>query len=113
MATSPFLDQAAVFSLFPTPDSLRPAVRQVFRAPPLQVEARRALALLELRWSSAREGWLALKELPPNDESVKAWADFGEEAEASGIWLIARDAFAAALERKPRRTASRSSRHER
>jgi tetratricopeptide (TPR) repeat protein len=103
MVTSPYLDQAAVFSLFPTPDSARTAVRQVFRAPPVQVESRRALALLELRWSSAREGWLALKELPPSDEAAKAWTDFGDEAEASGAWLVARDAFAAALAHKPTR----------
>jgi tetratricopeptide (TPR) repeat protein len=103
LATSPYLDQAAVFSLFPTPDSARAAVRQVFRAPPVQVDARRTLALLELRWSSAREGWLALKDLPPSDDAAKAWEQFGDEAEASGAWLIARDAFAAALARKPTR----------
>jgi tetratricopeptide (TPR) repeat protein len=103
MAASPYLDQAAVFSLFPTPDSIRPAVRQVFRAPPVQVEARRALALLELRWSSAREGWLALRDLPPGDDAAKAWTEFGDEAEASGAWLVARDAFAAALAHKPTR----------
>jgi tetratricopeptide (TPR) repeat protein len=103
MVTSPYLDQAAVFSLFPTPDSIRPAVRQVFRAPPIQVESRRALALLEVRWSSAREGWLALRDLPPSDDAVKAWTDFGDEAEASGAWLVARDAFAAALAHKPTR----------
>src|SRR5690349_9869144 len=103
MAESPYLDQAAVFSLFPTPDSVRGAVRQVFRAPPVQVEARRALALLELRWSSAREGWLALRDLPPSDDAVKAWTEFGDEAEASGAWLVARDAFAAALAHKPAR----------
>ena len=103
MITSPYLDQAAVFSLFPTPDSLRPAVREVFRAPPLQVEPRRALALLEVRWSSAREGWAALRELPPSDDAVKAWTDFGDEAESSGAWLIARDAFAAANAHKPTR----------
>jgi tetratricopeptide (TPR) repeat protein len=103
MATSPYLDQAAVFSLFPTPDSLRTVVRDVFRAPPVQVEARRALALLELRWSSAREGWAALRELPPSDDALKAWTEFGDEAEASGAWLIARDAFAAANAHKPAR----------
>ena len=103
LATSPYLDQAAVFSLFPTPDSIRPAVRDAFRAPPLQVEARRALALLELRWSSARTGWLVLRELPPSDDAMKAWTDFGDEAEASGAWLVARDAFAAALAHKPSR----------
>ena len=103
MLTSPYLDQAAVFSLFPTPDSLRATVRQVFRAPPMQVQSRRALALLELRWSSAREGWVALRDLPPTDEAVKAWSEFGDEAEASGAWLIARDAFAAALATNPTR----------
>jgi tetratricopeptide (TPR) repeat protein len=103
LATSPYLDQAAVFSLFPTPDSLRAAVRDVFRAPPLQVESRRALALLELRWSSARAGWNALRDLPPDDKAVQAWTEFGDEAEASGAWLVARDAFAAALSKKPTR----------
>jgi len=103
MATAPYLDQAAVFSLFPTPDSIRGAVRQVFRAPPIQVEPRRALAVLELRWSSAREGWLALKDLPPSDDAAKAWAEYGDEAEASGAWLVARDAFAAAIAYKPTR----------
>ena len=103
MMTSPYLDQATVFSLFPTPDSLRGTVRQVFRAPPMQVESRRALALLELRWSSAREGWAALRDLPPTDDAVKAWSEFGDEAEASGAWLVARDAFAAALAKNPTR----------
>ncbi len=103
MAASPYLDQAAVFSLFPTPDSLRGAVRQVFRAPPVEVAARRALAFLEVRWSSAREGWLALRDLPPSDDAVKAWTEFGDEAEGSGAWLVARDAFAAALAHKPGR----------
>ena len=103
MATSPYLDQAAVFSLFPTPDSLRATVRQVFRAAPVEVPSRRALALLELRWRSAREGWLALKDLPPSEEALKAWTEFGDEAEGSGAWLVARDAFAAALARKPTR----------
>jgi tetratricopeptide (TPR) repeat protein len=106
MMTSPYLDQAAVFSLFPTPDSVRNAIRQVFRAPPVQVDSRRALALLELRWSSAREGWLALRDLPPSDESAKAWTEFGDDAEASGAWLVARDAFAAALAYKPTRELS-------
>ena len=103
MATSPYLDQAAVFSLFPTPDSVRPAIRQVFRAPPVHVASRRALALLELRWSSARDAWVALKDLPPTDDAVKAWTEFGDEAEAAGAWLVARDAFAAANSQQPSR----------
>ena len=103
MATSPYLDQATVFSLFPTPDSVRPAVREVLRAAPVNVASRRALSLLELRWTSAREGWAALADLPPSDDASKAWAEFGDEAEASGAWLVARDAFAAAHGHTPTR----------
>ena len=103
LVVSPYLDQAAVYSLFPTPDSLRRAVRDVFRAPPTQVGARKALALLELRWGSARAGWQALRDLPPTDSAVIAWTEYGDEAEASSAWLVARDAFAAALARKPSR----------
>ncbi len=103
LVMSPYLDQAAVFSLFPTPDSTRDAVRQAFRAPPVLVASRRALALLEIRWRSARDGWAALEDLPPSDDALAAWTDFGDEAEASGAWLIARDAFAAAYAHKPTR----------
>ncbi|MDF2772065.1 MAG: hypothetical protein K0S86_1559 [Geminicoccaceae bacterium] len=103
LVVSPYLDQAAVYSLFPTPDSLRRAVRDVFRAPPTQVGARKALALLELRWGSARAGWQALRDLPPTDSAIIAWTEYGDEAEASSAWLVARDAFAAALARKPSR----------
>ena len=103
MATSPYLDQAAVFSLFAAPDSVRPAVRDVFRAPPAHVPSRRALALLDMRWRSARDGWVALQDLPPSDDAAKAWTDFGDEAEASGAWLVARDAFAAAHAHAPTR----------
>lgn len=103
MVAAPYLDQAAVFSLVPTPDSIRPAVREVFRAPPMQVAARKALALLELRWRSARDAWAALRDVAPSDDAVKAWVEFGENAEASGAWLVARDAFAAALAHTPSR----------
>lgn len=103
LVVSPYLDQAAVYSLFPTPDSLRPAIRDAFRAPPAHVAARKALALLELRWGSARAGWQALRDLPPTDSAVIAWTEYGDEAEASSAWLVARDAFAAALARKPSR----------
>lgn len=103
LATSPYMDQAAVFSLFATPDSARTAVRQVFRAPPAEAAPRRTLAMLELRWGSPRDGWVALRDLPPSDDAAKAWADFGDEAEAAGAWLVARDAFAAALAHTPTR----------
>lgn len=103
LVVSPYMDQAAVYSLFPTPDSLRPAIRDVFRTPPAHVAARKTLALLELRWGSARAGWQALRDLPPTDSAIVAWTEFGDEAEASSAWLVARDAFAAALARTPSR----------
>lgn len=97
----PYMEQAAVFSLFPAPDSLRDSVRAVFAAPPVALRARRILASLETRWRSAREGWLALSQVPPTDSTVQAWIDFAEEAESNEAWLTARDAYVAAAARRP------------
>jgi tetratricopeptide (TPR) repeat protein len=97
----PYMEQAAVFSLATTPDSLRDSVRAVFAAPPIALAPRRILALLETRWRSAREGWAVLSQVPPTDSVVDAWIDFAEEAEGNEAWLTARDAFAAAAARRP------------
>jgi tetratricopeptide (TPR) repeat protein len=96
-----YLEQAAVFSLLPAPNAARPAVRAVFLAAPLDLTSRRILAALELRWHSAREGWLALSDIPASDSAVRAWVDFAEQAEEVRAWLPARDALSAALARKP------------
>jgi tetratricopeptide (TPR) repeat protein len=99
--TQPYLDQAAVFALYPAPVGLRDSVRRVLLAPPVETGARRILASLEIRWSSAREGWMALRDLPPNDSSVAAWLSFAEQAQDNSAWVSARDALAAALRVQP------------
>lgn len=95
LTESPFLDQAALFTLVPAPAEERPGIRRALGAPPADVGPRRALALLELHWGGARDGWLALASLRPDSAALDAWRDFAERATLSGSPLVARDAFAA------------------
>ncbi|HKW48010.1 MAG TPA: hypothetical protein VJN70_11210 [Gemmatimonadaceae bacterium] len=97
LATSPYLEQAAIYALMPTPVGTRSAVRQVLLASPVDVPARRALAGLEMGWGSPTDGWIALKDLTPDSASVAAWTDFATRAEAEERWPLARDALVAAL----------------
>jgi hypothetical protein len=97
LASGSYLDQAAVYALRPTPAAVRDSVRAVLRADPIDPGARLALAGLEAAWGAAADGWLALKDLPPDSASVAAWTDFGARAEQDGRWLLAREAFTAAL----------------
>jgi tetratricopeptide (TPR) repeat protein len=97
LASSPYLEQAAIFALAPTPVGTRPAVRQVLLAAPIDVGARRALAGLEMGWGSPLDGWNALKDLSPDSLSAAAWTDFAARAEADERWPLARDALVAAL----------------
>jgi tetratricopeptide (TPR) repeat protein len=94
-----YLDQAAIFSLMPTPAATRPAVRRALLAPPLEPAARRILAALELAWGSPREGWFALRDLPGDSAAVASWLDFARRAEEAQAWLPARDALVAAMRR--------------
>lgn len=98
----PYMEQAAVFSLFAAPDSVRDDVRAVFADAPAALPARRILASLETRWRSAREGWAVLSQVAPSDSAVQAWIDFAAEAEQGESWLTARDAYSAAAARRPR-----------
>jgi len=97
LAASPYLEQAAIYALAPTPVGTRSAVRQVFLGSPVDVTARRALAGLEMGWGSPADGWTALKDLPPDSLSASAWADFAMRAEGEERWPLARDALVAAL----------------
>lgn len=97
----PYLEQAAIYSLFAAPAALRDSVRQVFREPPVAVGARRVLAGLEVRWHAPREGWAALRDLPPSDTVLRVWSDFAAEAEQNEAWLTARDAWALAFSARP------------
>jgi tetratricopeptide (TPR) repeat protein len=101
MRLMPYLDQAAVFSLVQAPVASRDSIRAAFLAPPAEIPARKVLASLETRWRSPREGWGALRELPPTDSSMAAWVQFAEQAEEAGAWLTARDALVAAMLVRP------------
>ncbi|HEY2377030.1 MAG TPA: hypothetical protein VGH98_13715 [Gemmatimonadaceae bacterium] len=97
LAPSPYLEQAAIYALMPTPVGTRNGVRQVLLSSPVDVTARRALAGLEMGWGSPTDGWLALKDLPPDSASAAAWTDFATRAEGEERWPLARDALVAAL----------------
>jgi tetratricopeptide (TPR) repeat protein len=103
LASSPYLEQAAIYALMPTPVGTRGAVRQVLLGSPVDVTARRALAGLEMGWGSPTDGWTALKDLPADSLSAAAWSDFATRAEGEERWPLARDALVAAL--RWRRTA--------
>jgi tetratricopeptide (TPR) repeat protein len=97
LAESPYLSQAAIYALAPTPVGTRNAVRQVLLDEPVEVTARQTLAGLEMNWGSAVDGWNALKDLPPDSASAAAWTDFAGRAESEERWPLARDALVAAL----------------
>ncbi|MBV6521612.1 MAG: hypothetical protein MNPFHGCM_01755 [Gemmatimonadaceae bacterium] len=97
MILSPYLDQAAVFSLSPAPVAQRDSVLGELLAPPVELLPRKVAAGLLLRWRSAHDGWSALAALPARDSTIAAWLEYGSDAEANEEWLTARDAFAAAV----------------
>lgn len=97
LAGSPYLSQAAIYALAPTPVGTRNAVRQVLLDEPVEVTARQILAGLEMNWGSAVDGWNALKDLAPDSASAAAWTDFAGRAESEERWPLARDALVAAL----------------
>lgn len=101
LGDAPHLAGAAAYALAPTPAASRDSIRAVFLASP-DLGARNALAELELTWGRPREAWDALRTLPPDTASARAWAAFGERALAEERYSAARDALAAAL--KVRRT---------
>jgi tetratricopeptide (TPR) repeat protein len=98
---APYVEQAAVYALAPTPLTSRELVRRALAAPPVEVGARRILAALEATWGSPRAGWVVLQDLPPDSASASAWLDFAQRAESSESWLVARDALVAALDWRP------------
>ncbi|MEX2154858.1 MAG: hypothetical protein WD825_16060 [Gemmatimonadaceae bacterium] len=97
LAGAPYLEQAAAYALAPAPLATRDAIRGQFFAPPVLVPARRALATLEAAWGSPANGWLALRDLPPDSASAAAWLDFAQRAEAEERWTHAREALSSVL----------------
>ncbi len=101
LSSAPYLEQAAAYALAPTPEPLRDVIRAQFFALPLMVSARRTIATLEAAWGSPANGWLALRDLPPDSASAQAWLDFAQRAETEERWTHAREALAAALRYRP------------
>ncbi len=97
LISAPYLEQAAAYALAPAPLTLRDAIRAQFFAPPLLVAARRTMASLETAWGSPANGWLALRDLPPDSAAAAAWLDYALRAEAEERWTHAREALSAAL----------------
>ena len=97
LESAAYLEQAAAYALTPTPTAVRDAVRAQFFVPPVLVAARRALATLEAAWGSPANGWLALRDLPPDSASAAAWLDFAQRAEAEERWTHAREALSSVL----------------
>ncbi|HJQ18770.1 MAG TPA: tetratricopeptide repeat protein [Gemmatimonadaceae bacterium] len=97
LANAPYLEQAAAYALAPAPNQARDAIRGQFFAPPLLVSARRALATLEDAWGSPANGWMALRDLPPDSAAADAWLEFAQRAEAEERWTQARDALSSVL----------------
>ena len=97
LINAPYLEQAAAYALAPAPLPQRDVIRAQFFAPPLLVAARRAMATLEAAWGSPANGWLALRDLPPDSASAAAWLDFAQRAEAEERWTHAREALSAVL----------------
>lgn len=101
VADNPYLDQAAVFSLLPTPAASRDSVRRALRAPPPTVAPLKVLALLEVSWGSPRSGWDVLHRLPPDTAALAVWLEFARRAEEGEAWLVARDALVAVNAERP------------
>lgn len=104
MTYAPYLEASAVFVLGAAAGVARDTIRDVLAADPTELPVRRILAGLEMRWSSAREAWNALKVVAPDDSVLDAWLEFAADAEERESWLVARDAYAGVL--RHRRTAS-------
>jgi tetratricopeptide (TPR) repeat protein len=97
LANAPYLEQAAAYALTPAPMPARDSIRSRFFAPPILVAARRALATLEAAWGTPANGWLALRDLPPDSAAAAAWLDFAQRAEGEERWTHAREALSSVL----------------
>jgi tetratricopeptide (TPR) repeat protein len=100
MSYAPYLEASAVFVLGAANGVARDTIRGILAADPVDLSVRRILSGLEMRWTSAREAWNALRVLAPTDSVVEAWLTFAADAEERESWLVARDAYAAGLGRR-------------
>jgi tetratricopeptide (TPR) repeat protein len=99
LANQPWLETAGVYGLQRTPVAARDSVRKILAAEPASLRPRRLLASLESAWGEPRRAWASLSVLPPDDSTLAAWREFGEHAEQTSSWLVARDAWGAIFAR--------------
>jgi tetratricopeptide (TPR) repeat protein len=97
MTYAPYLEASAVFVLGAATGAARDTIRGILAADPKELNVRRILSGVEMRWTSPREAWAAIAVLTPTDSVVEAWLQFAADAEERESWLVARDAYAAAL----------------
>jgi hypothetical protein len=100
MTYAPYLESSAIFVLGAANGVARDTIRGILGADPKDLSVRRILAGLEMRWTSPRDAWNALSVLTPTDSVVEAWIQFAADAEERESWLVARDAYAAAVGRR-------------
>ena len=100
MSYAPYLEASAVFVLGAANGAARDTIRGILEADPKDLGVRRILAGLEMRWRSPREAWDAISVLTPTDSVVESWLQFAADAEERESWLVARDAYAAAVGRR-------------
>lgn len=96
MAVEPYMDQAALFSMYNVPSASRDSVRAAFSGTakaPADAATRKVHGQLELQWGNPREGWRILSTLTMADSAYDNWSDFAAEAERMQAWLPARDAL--------------------
>jgi len=95
LTQTPQLSQAAVFALSLASGAGRDSVRINLRAEPVWLPARRVLASLELLWGQPRQAWLAFSGVRADNETVAAWKEFADEADARNMPVASREAWAA------------------
>ncbi len=95
LTQTPQLDQAAVFALALASGAGRDSVRTNLLAEPAWLPARKVLASLELLWAQPRQAWLAFAGVRVDNETVVAWKEFAEEADARSMPVASREAWAA------------------
>ena len=105
LTQTPQLQQAAVFALSLANGVGRDSVRTNLLSDPPWLPARRVLASLELIWAQPRQAWLAFSGVRADNETVAAWKEFAEEADARGMPVASREAWGA-IHRQTRDPAS-------
>ncbi len=92
---TPQLHQAAIASLALATGAARDSVRTNLVADPIWLPARRVLASLELHWLQPRAAWQAFAGAKADVETVAAWREFADEADARSMPVASREAWAA------------------